>query len=439
MARHYGSQGKVTGAWLVGGLLLTVLLIYGILGLHSRLAEVVLLGLIAGWALGTAVLKYVVPEIHEYFAGFKYDRFYPETEEEVTALCHSSNHNIVIKGYDNKAKYYHERLPSPHTHIVLEKFNKVLDLDLESNIVRVQAGICFADLLAYLKKHDRWLDNYPNYHYITAGACILCPVHGSSIQYPFLADLVESFRYYDRRRDEVVELSRQDEQFAAVIFNAGLINQIVVLTVNFRVSKRVLYQMESLQTDMNQLDFVTLFEPLQQDMHVHGKHVEVRVNNLRRDRAYIQTYVAADYAQGSAAERGLQAIKADSIGKKWNLIRRNVVTKVMAQVISRPYVNFEWFFDPAEFTRFWEEIGSQRQIYRFYKLLLRFNTSSAPTNNPYYNTISIDVMVVNTSAMLRRCRTLYERYRPLEHSGKFTIGDPASPEQSMLTAAGERL
>ena len=99
----------------------------------------------------------------------------------------------------------------------------------------------------------------------------------------------------------------------------------------------------------------------------------------------------------------------------------------MAQVISKPYVNFEWFFDPAEFTRFWEEIVSKKQIYRFYKLLIRFNASSSPMSNPYYNTISIDVMVVNTSEMLRRCRALYERYRPLEHNGKFTIGDPAAP------------
>ena len=211
MARQYGSHGKVTGAWLVGGLLLAAVFGYCLLGLHSGAAEIILLGLVAVWALGTAFLKLVVPEIHEYFAGFKYDRFYPETEAEVMALCHSRNHNIVIKGYDNKAKYYHEKLPSPHTHIALEKFNKVRDLDVENNVVRVEAGICFVDLLSYLKKHNRWLDNYPNYHYITAGACILCPVHGSSIQYPFLADLVESFRYYDRARDEVIELSRQDE------------------------------------------------------------------------------------------------------------------------------------------------------------------------------------------------------------------------------------
>jgi hypothetical protein len=122
-----------------------------------------------------------------------------------------------------------------------------------------------------------------------------------------------------------------------------------------------------------------------------------------------------------AAPKGLQAIKADAIGRKWNLIRRNFVTKAIAQAISRPYVNFEWFFDHKEFERFWEEIVAQRQIYRFYKLLIRFNMTAALTGNPYYNTISIDVMVVNTPEMLRRCKKLYEYYRPLEHSGKFSI------------------
>jgi hypothetical protein len=47
--------------------------------------------------------------------------------------------------------------------------------------------------------------------------------------------------------------------------------------------------------------------------------------------------------------------------------------------------------------------------------------TAALTGNPYYNTISIDVMVTSTPEMLRRCKRLFDFYRPLEHSGKFTI------------------
>lgn len=36
----------------------------------------------------------------------------------------------------------------------------------------------------------------------------MTPVHGSSLAYPFLADLVMSFRYYDRGIDEVHSVSR---------------------------------------------------------------------------------------------------------------------------------------------------------------------------------------------------------------------------------------
>jgi hypothetical protein len=231
-----------------------------------------------------------------------------------------------------------------------------------------------------------------------------------------MADLVESFRYYDRKTDEVIELSRKDVEFDSVIFNGALTNQIVVLTVDFNVAHPVKYRLQSVRTDINQLDFVKLFESLE-----HDRHLEVRVNSLRSGHAYIQTYTSLDYSEGPSTPKGLQAIKADAIGRKWNLIRRNFATKVIAQVISRQYVNFEWFFDHKQFKRFWEEIVSHSQIYRFYKLLIRFNMTAAPTGNPYYNTISIDVMVTSTPEMLRRCKKLFDSYRPLEHSGKFRI------------------
>jgi hypothetical protein len=416
MAKRYSFHRSIGIVWPVGSILLAALILWGVLALHSGLAETVLLVLVAACMLGAVGLTYILPGIHEYFSGFRYFSFYPDLEEDVVSLCRSQNQNIVIRGYDNKAKYYHEKLPALYTNVVLKDFNRVRGLDFEKNQVRVDAGICFTDLLNYLRKHDRWLANYPNYHYITAGACILCPVHGSSIQYPFMADLVESFRYYDRRKDEVIELSRKDPEFDSVIFNSALINQIVVLTVDFNVEHRVQYRLQTVQMDVNQLDFVKLFESLE-----HDKHLEVRLNSLRSGHAHIQTYTTLAYSHERTVPKGLQAIKADSIGRKWNLIRRNFVTKVIAQAVSRPYVNFEWFFHHKEFERFWEEIVAQREIYRFYKLLIRFNMTPAPTGNPYYNTISIDVMVVNTPEMLRRCKKLYEYYRPLEHSGKFRI------------------
>ena len=416
MARRYSSHKDSGKLWLGGGILLVALFAYLIVGLHSRLAEGVFLGLLAAWLLGTAVLKYLVPEIHEYFAGFKYYRFYPETEDEVISLCHTSNKNVVIKGYDNKAKYYHEKSPAQYTHVVLEHFNRVRRLDLEKHVVGVEAGICFADLLEFLTRYNRWLANYPNYHYITAGACILCPVHGSSIQYPFMADLVQSFRYYDRRKDEIIELSRNDKEFDTITFNRDLINQIVVLTMDLRISNRVRYRLETEKLGINELDFAQLFDSLD-----HDKHLEVRVNSLRNPHAYVQTYSSIDYANESSERKGLQAIKADAIGRKWNLMRRNFLTSVMTQVISRPYVNFEWFFTREEFKRFWDEVVAQKQTYRFFKLLIRFNAATAPTSNPYYNTVSIDVSVLNTPEMLRRCRKLYDCYKPLEHSGKFRI------------------
>jgi len=99
------------------------------------------------------------------------------------------------------------------------------------------------------------LANYPNYHYISVGASIMVPVHGSSLEYPFMADLVTAFRYYDRDADRVVETVKSDPEFPQLIFNRVKLNRIVILEVELQVCPRQYYQMIPSEQALNSLTF----------------------------------------------------------------------------------------------------------------------------------------------------------------------------------------
>jgi decaprenylphospho-beta-D-ribofuranose 2-oxidase len=59
-------------------------------------------------------------------------------------------------------------------------FDRVLDYDSESGLVRVEAGIRLAPLLEFLLRHGRTLTTVPGYGSITVGGCIAADVHGKN-------------------------------------------------------------------------------------------------------------------------------------------------------------------------------------------------------------------------------------------------------------------
>lgn len=59
--------------------------------------------------------------------------------------------------------------------------------------------------------------------------------------------------------------------------------------------------------------------------------------------------------------------------------------------------------------------------FRLYKLLVRYNPHQLDLNTHYHGTVSIDVTIFNTRSMLKVSADLYQRYRPLEHLGKYSI------------------
>ena len=386
-------------------------------------ARVPIVGAIAGCLFALAMLRLMLPSVlgstSDYFAGFVDRHFEPETEQDVIALCHRDNGNIRIRGYDNARLYFQNPHSERHTTVCLRRFNRVLEIDRQRNLVSVQSGAHFGDLLPLLDSMDLWLDNYPNYHFISVGACIATAVHGSNLDKPFLADLVQSIRYYDRVADQVFEVQRQDAQFADLIFNQNCPQRRIILSAQLQICPRQYYELNSERQPVESLSFddETAFTGQTQ-------HYEVRVNTPRSRDAILQSYqqVGVDPAEAAPSrDKQLLPIKADPIGRKWNLLQRNAFFSSLTSVGSRFFINYEWFFTPEEFARFWEDISSDRSRYRLYKLLVRYNRRQPDLNTPYHGTVSIDITILNTQSMLTMAAELYQRYRPLEHLGKYSI------------------
>jgi len=357
---------------------------------------------------------FIISKVSDYLAGFVCIRFEPETETDVLALIDHHNSNVKIRGYDNARLYFHNPNSPGHTTVSLKKFNQILSVDAQRMTVRVQAGVHFAQLLTCLEQQGFWLDNYPNYHFISVGACILTPVHGSSLTHSFIADLVTWIRYYDRGIGKIIAASREDSRFADVIFNTEKLGEIVILEVELRICRRIYYRLTSEVRLLEELSFDNI-----QDFIMQEQHCEVRINTPNSKNAYFQSY---EEVPAETSREGLLAIKADRIGSIWNTMQKNQFNSWLSSKITQwTTINYEWFFQPQDFTRFWAEISSDNQTYRMYKLLLRYNCKREDVNTPYHGTISIDVEIPNSRAMIECSKRLFKKYSPLEHQGKYSI------------------
>ncbi|MFG0287062.1 MAG: FAD-binding protein [Rhodopirellula sp. JB044] len=354
--------------------------------------------------------------LSDYFAGFVERRFEPSSERDVVALCNRVNDNIRVRGYDN-ARLYFQRPTSPrHTTVCLKRFCKTLEIDVEKQVAHVQAGANFGHLLPQLESRGLWLENYPNYHFISVGACIATAVHGSNLDKPFLADLVNSIRFYDRDQGGIVTLQRDDPGFGELIFNRVCPQNHIVLSAELQLCPRQYYELTTVSQPIEKLRFENIA-----DRSTNTQHYEVRINSPHSRNAYLQSYRQFSSGESCDSAVPMLRIKADSIGRKWNMLQKNAAMSFLTSSISGAFINYEWFFTPEEFQRFWHEISGDRKRYRLYKLLVRYNREQSHLNTPYHGTVSIDVTIRNTKRMLGISTELFEKFRPLEHLGKYSI------------------
>lgn len=64
--------------------------------------------------------------------------------------------------------------------IVSTQFNRILEFNKETGIVKVESGLALGTLLKFLSSHGWWLPTIPGHPSITVGGCIAVNAHGKS-------------------------------------------------------------------------------------------------------------------------------------------------------------------------------------------------------------------------------------------------------------------
>ena len=127
-----------------------------------------------------------------------------------------------------------------------------MSLDPERNLLHVQAGALWEDVLAYLDAHDRSVKVMQSNHSFSVGGSISVNCHGWPYGQPPIASTVESLRLM-RADGTIVNCSRGEntELFALVLGGYGLFG--VILDVELRVAANERYRVEQLIAPFDQV------------------------------------------------------------------------------------------------------------------------------------------------------------------------------------------
>lgn len=315
------------------------------------------------------------------------------------ALSLTGESGVSVRGENNKNLFFSPRSNRPSKTIVSLRYLDEMRLDADESTVYAGAGVTFRELLPYLRSRGVALQNYPNYHTITIGACVATPVHGSDLRSPFIVDLIQSFSY--AHAGQMHEVDRANlSRFYQTIFH--LPQGAIVVAARLRIQRGApRYRLETRKVDPADLSRFLREAP-------HDAACEVRQNTPGGD------MVATIFRSVEDCEKCVE-LKADGIGSFWNNIGYFLP---VARAVSRAIVNFEWFVRPDQLADLVRELRASP----FYKLLYRYNRApdAAASANPFYDTVSIDVSCPLLA--LGRARALYDRFKPREHSGKHMIG-----------------
>ena len=399
-------------------------------------------------------LLLILAAVHcvDYFSGLTNFDFRPTEEEDILALAHSYNQGkVTLHGALNVRTFFssNETLKGTQyfNQVALKDFNRVLRIDPAKGVVVAQSGATFHQLLPVIRREGCFLENYPNYFGISLGACIATAVHGSTCRLPFIGCLIQGFRCFNCRTNEMEEYGRDepDSDFRNLLFDKDWINGRLVLEVTLRIKPTtVRYAIESTQLTVDKVgDPIALFGAVDgsagggskaeaeakveskagavgdgaEDAELGGDSgigtvdsIELRKNYASTNRATLNVY--SRQAVG-------RKIKADYIGNMWNLMEPLGIVWT-ARLVAYASWNFEWFLKPEQFRDFWKEVFvDTAHGYYFFKCLVRKNPMVAGfEGNKFFNTISIDISALKTPGNRRRVIDLYNKYRPMYHTGK---------------------
>jgi L-gulonolactone oxidase len=160
------------------------------------------------------------------------DIFYPKTKKEIIHLVQYCNkYQTPIKVVGGADSYNDIYCPGEYGFLVsLEKFNKLLEVDIENATATFEGGMMIPDLLKQLKRHNLTLSNLgTNIFDSAAGACST-GYHGSGINYKIFSSFVLEFEIVTPTGEQKI-IKNSDEEFDIYAVGLGVLGIITKITL----------------------------------------------------------------------------------------------------------------------------------------------------------------------------------------------------------------
>ncbi|RFU60592.1 FAD-binding oxidoreductase [Bacillus sp. V59.32b] len=181
----------------------------------------------------------------------------------------------------------------PNTIMInMQKYNKILDLDLEEKTITVQSGATWDDIQRHINKHGLAVKVMQSQNIFTVGGSLSVNVHGRDIRNDALIDSVESYRLINAN-GQIINVSRTEnaELFPLVIGGYGLFG--IILDVTLQLTDDELYKIRTKTIDYK--EYAAYFEKeVKNDSQVrmHMSRISVAPDTLLKE-MYITDYVMA--------------------------------------------------------------------------------------------------------------------------------------------------
>ncbi|MDA1028499.1 MAG: FAD-binding oxidoreductase [Bacteroidetes bacterium] len=139
----------------------------------------------------------------------------------------------------------------------MSSFNKILDLDVEKKIIRVQSGAKWKDVQEYINPYKLAVKVMQSSYVFTIGGTLSANAHGRDLDMSSVVETVRSFRLLNAN-GEILNFSRTEnpELFRLVIGGYGLFG--VILDVDIELTNNDVYEQKSVVMDYK--DFPEYFQ-----------------------------------------------------------------------------------------------------------------------------------------------------------------------------------
>jgi sugar-1,4-lactone oxidase-like protein len=157
---------------------------------------------------------------------------YPTSKDEIISIVKDANQTQtklkVIGGGDSYNDIF---CPNENGILIsLEKYNRLLCVDLKTNIVTFEGGMMMPDLIKSLKKYNLSISNLgTNIFDSVAGSCST-GYHGSGINYSIFSSFVKEFEFITPTGD-IKTISSNDKEFDIYAVGLGVLGIITKISL----------------------------------------------------------------------------------------------------------------------------------------------------------------------------------------------------------------